>query len=119
MTLGKLEPTEVAENAEESAALEAATADVYPIADWVARYRKLKEMEADVAARVKEANDVIKGYLHDRGAEFGAIDGQMVCRRREVTTNRIDTKALKEKEPEIAERFTKPSISVRLEMINP
>lgn len=119
MTLGKLVPSEVPENAEESAALEAATADLYPISDRIARYRKLKEMEADIAARVKEVNDEIKAYLRERDAEFGAIDGQLVCRRRTVVTNRIDTKALKEKEPEIAERFTKPSTSERLEMINP
>jgi predicted phage-related endonuclease len=118
MTLGKLDTPDVAENAEETAALEAATTDIYAISDWVARYRKLKQMEAEIAARVKEANEMIKGYLHDRNAEFGAIDGQLVVRRREVVSNRIDTKALKEKEPEIAERFTKPSTSVRLELID-
>lgn len=116
MTLGKLDVTE---NDEESATLEAATADVYSIADWVARLRKLREMKTDIESREKETADFIKGWLRDRAAEFGAIDGQLVCRRRTVISNRIDTKALKEKEPEIAERFTKPSTSERLEMIDP
>lgn len=118
MTLGKLEPPDVVENDEEQAALAAATADLFPISDWVARYRKLKEMEAEIAARVKESRDMIVGYLRDRDAEFGAVDGQLLVRRRTVTTRRIDTTALKAKEPEIAERFTKESVSDRLEMID-
>jgi hypothetical protein len=116
MTLGKL--TEVPENAEEVAELDAATADIYPISDRVARYRKLKEMEADIAARVKETRDEIVGYLRDRDAEFGAIGGQLLVRRRTVTTRRIDTTALKAKEPEIAAQFTKESVSDRLELID-
>lgn len=111
MTLGKLD-------AEETAELEAATTDLFPISDWVARYRKLKEMEAEIASRVKEANEMIKGYLHDRNAEFGEIDGRLVVRRRVVVSNRIDTKALRSKEPELAEQFTVPSTSVRLELID-
>lgn len=116
MTLGKLD---VAENAEETAALEAATADVYEIADWVSRYQKLKEMERDIAERIKESRDMIVGYLRDRDAEFGAIDGRLLVRRRTVTTRRVDTTALKAKEPEIAEQFTKESTSDRLELIDP
>lgn len=124
MTLGKLDVPEVgradvSENAEETAALEAATVDVYPISDRVARYRKLKEMERDIAERIKETRDEIVGFLKDREAEFGAVDGQLVCRRRTVVTRRIDTTALKAKEPEIAERFTKTTESDRLEMIEP
>jgi predicted phage-related endonuclease len=119
MTLGKLDAPDVIENAEETAALEAATADVYPIADRVVRYRKLKEMERDIAERVKETRDEIVGYLRDRDAEFGAVDGQLVCRRRPVTTRRVDTTALKAKEPEIAEQFTRETTSDRLEMIDP
>jgi predicted phage-related endonuclease len=119
MTLGKLDTSDVAENAEEAAALEAATADVYGIADWVARLEKLREMKRDVEAREKEAAEFIKGYLRDQDAEFGAIDGRLVVRRRSVETRRIDTTALKEKEPEIAERFTKVTSADRLELIKP
>lgn len=117
MTLGKIDAPEVAENAEEAAALEAATTDVFGISDWIARLAKLREMKRDVEAREKEAAEFVKGYLRERDAEFGAVDGKLVVRRRSVTSHRIDTKALKEKEPEIAERFTKPSTSERLEMI--
>lgn len=122
MTLGKIDAPEVAENAEEAAALEAATAataDIYEIGDRIARYQKLKEMEADIAERVKETRDEIVGFLRERNAEFGAIDGKLLVRRRTVTTRRIDTTALKVKEPEIAERFTKVTESDRLEMIKP
>lgn len=118
MTLGKLE-TEVPENVEEAAELEAATEDVYPIADRIARLKKLREMKRDVTEREDEVSKEIKAYLRERDAEFGAINGQLVCRRRPVTTRRIDTKALKEKEPEIAERFTRESTSDRLELIDP
>jgi len=115
MTLGKLDAPENVENAEETAA----TVDVYPIADRVARYRKLKEMERDIAERLKETRDEIVGYVAERNAEFGAVDGQLLVRVRTVTTRRIDTTALKAKEPELAERFTKTTESVRLEMIEP
>lgn len=119
MTLGKLDTPEVPENAEEVAELEAATADVFTIADWVARLEKLREMKKDVETREKEAADFIKGYLREQNAEFGAIDGRLVVRRRSVETRRIDTTALKEKEPEIAERFTKVTSADRLELIKP
>jgi predicted phage-related endonuclease len=117
MTLGKL--TEVAENVEEAAELEAATADVFEIADWVARLEKLRAMKKDVEEREKEAADFIKAWLRERNAEFGAVDGQLLVRRRTVTSRRIDTTALRAKEPEIAEQFTKESTSERLEMIGP
>lgn len=119
MTLGKLDPPDTTENAEEQAALEAATADVYEIADWVSRYHKLKEMERDIADRVKESRDMIVGYLKDRDAEFGAIDGRLLVRRRTVTTRRVDTTWLKREKPEIAEHFTKETTSDRLELIDP
>lgn len=112
MTLGKINPP-----IEEAVALEAATVDVYPISDRVARYRKLKEMERDIAERLKETRDEIVGYIGERGAEFGSIDGQLLVRVRTVTTRRIDTTALKAKEPELAERFTKATESKRLELI--
>jgi predicted phage-related endonuclease len=119
MTLGKLDTPDVAENAEEAAALEAATTDVFEIADWVARLEKLREMKRDVEAREKEASEFVKGWLRDRGAEFGAIDGRLAVRRRTVETRRIDTTALKAKEPEIAEQFTKVTTADRLELIKP
>lgn len=119
MALGNLEPTPVPENVEEAAELEAATADVFEISDWVARLEKLRAMKRDVEEREKETADFIKGYLRERGAEFGAVDGKLLVRRRTVETRRIDTTALKAKEPEIAEQFTKVSRSDRLELIDP
>lgn len=117
MTLGKLDTPEVTENAEEAAALEAATAELDSMADWVMRYRKFKELEKELAEKVKEARDMIVGHLAERDAEFGTVAGEMVVRRRTVETRRIDTTALKAKEPEIAEQFTKVIKSDRLEMI--
>lgn len=116
MTLGKLDVTE---NLEEAVALEQSTTDLDVISDRVVRYRKLKDLERSLAEQIKETRDEIVGYLKDRDAEFGAVAGQLVVRRRTVTTRRIDTTALKAKEPEIAEQFTKETTADRLEMIDP
>lgn len=111
MTLGKLEQAELPE--------EPLTAELDTIADWVARLEKLREMKADVTAREKETAEFIKGYLRDRDAEFGEVGGQLVVRRRVLVKRVLDTKALRAKEPELAEQFTVDRPEERLEMIKP
>lgn len=120
MTLGKLDiSSEVGENAEKSAALEAATTEIDTIADWYARLVKLREMKRDVTEREKEASEFIKGWLRDRGAEFGEVDGRLAIRRRVLVKRVLDTKALRSKEPELAEKYTVDRPEERLELIEP
>lgn len=117
MTLGKL--TDIPENVEEQTALATSTAELDTIADWYARLVKLREMKRDVTEREKETADFIKGWLRDRDAEFGEVDGQLVVRRRVLVKRVFDTKAFRAKEPELAEQFTVERPEERLELIEP
>lgn len=112
MTLGKLE-------VEEAAKLDAATTELDTIADWYARLVKLREMKRDVTEREKETSDFIKGWLRDRGAEFGEVDGRLAVRRRVLVKRVFDTKTFRAKEPELAEEYTVDRPEERLELIEP
>lgn len=109
MTLGSIEPEPVDEPI--------VSVELDELADWVARYRRAKELEKEVAERVKEARDMIAGFLTDRDAEFGSIGGRLAVRWRTVESHRIDTPRLRKEDPELAEKYTKVRTEHRLELI--
>ena len=87
------------------------------IADWVAAYRKAKELEKIAAEKAAEARAVLTAKLDETGAEFGTVDDVPVLRWRSVESNRLDTKKLRAEHPELCEQFSKLSVAMRLEIL--
>lgn len=76
------------------------------ITDWLELKKKAdeyKEMAAEIENNLK---------LEMADAEFATVQDYAVSWKN-VTTNRIDTKALKKDLPEISQKYTKPSLSRR------
>ena len=67
------------------------------------RMERIAEMEAEK----REAEAIIMKALED--ADTGTSNGQTLVTWKEQTTNRLDTKALKEAHPELVAEFTKAS----------
>lgn len=87
------------------------------IADRVARYRKAKEVEKAGKEAAEEARADIAAHLEARGAEFGTVDGTLVIRWRAVTSERLDTRKLKDSHPELVGEFTRPQTAMRMEIV--
>ncbi|AOQ28910.1 hypothetical protein SEA_FEYRE_51 [Mycobacterium phage Feyre] len=49
-------------------------------------------------------------------ATEGTIDGRVVVTRKEIVTNRLDSRALKKAHPDIVDAFTAASVSTRIEL---
>lgn len=79
------------------------------------RIAKIKEIEAQIAELEKEADAIrneIKQDMEQKGVDEMATRN-FVIRWKEVSTNRLDGKALKKALPEIYNQFVKPSTSRR------
>lgn len=79
------------------------------------RIAKIKEIEAQIAELEKEADAIrneIKQDMEQKGVDEMATRN-FVIRWKEVSTNRLDGKALKKALPEIYNQFLKPSTSRR------
>jgi putative phage-type endonuclease len=88
-------------------------------AAWPAHVEQLLAERAELKAEAKAFDtrlDEIEGALKvfTGDAEALLVDGRPVLTYKTVTQARLDSKALKAAEPEIAARFTKPSQSRRL-----
>lgn len=67
----------------------------------------------------KEIEDAARAEILDalNGKSKGTENGKTVVVVKEVKSNRIDTTALREDNPEIAALYTKPSVSTRVEIV--
>ena len=77
--------------------------------------RDLMEVRAQIAQLEAEAEtltDWLKAEMTERGEEVLIGDGWKASWKN-VTSSRLDSKALKAALPEIAERFTKTTVSTR------
>jgi predicted phage-related endonuclease len=84
---------------------------------WVDAYREActnRDQWAEIADRAKQQ---ITQHLDTEQAEVGTVDGRPAVKWTEVVTRRINTKALKEKDPELADRYTVTSTSHRFTII--
>lgn len=74
--------------------------------------RELRNMADDLAAEISAIEDELKSYMTDNGAD--ELHGPTFkITWKEVTSSRLDSKALKTAAPELWERFTKTTTSRR------
>lgn len=75
----------------------------------LAQYTRMAE---EIAATVEGLKDQLKKYMSDNNIDTITGDEHKVTYK-EVTSNRIDTTALKQQFPEVAKRFTKTTKTKR------
>lgn len=78
----------------------------------VKQIQELKRMQEELAAELETLTDEVKAEMTERNTSEMVVDCFKV-RWTKVTTNRLDTTALKKELPEIAERYTKTTESRR------
>lgn len=93
------------------------TAELDSIADWVASYRKAKELEKVAKEKAEEARSIIAAKLDETEAEFGTVDDEPVVRWRSVSSTRLDTRKFREQYPDLAEEFSVTKPSMRMEIL--
>lgn len=84
-------------------------------AEIISKVRELKELKAmaeELAAEIGTIEDLLKAEMVARDTEEIMVDVFKV-RYTTVTSNRIDTTAIKKEMPEIAAKYTKQSITRR------
>lgn len=96
---------------------DATEVDLTLVGDWLARYRKAKELEKVAKETAEEARSVLASHLEDAGAEYGTVDDVPVLRWHEIKSNRVDTTALRKAHPELVAEFTKASVSRRMDLL--
>lgn len=78
----------------------------------VAELRELRRMADELAAEITTAEDELKAYMTANNAD--ELHGpNFKITWREVTSSRLDSKALKAASPELYQRFTKQTTTRR------
>ena len=73
---------------------------------------ELKAMANELAAEIKATEDELKQYMLEAG--LGVLQGiEHKATLKEVTTTRLDTKALKLDHPEIVDQYNKTTTGMR------
>ena len=74
----------------------------------VKELRELRRMQDELAAEVEAIQDELKAHMDEHGMDtMMGTDWRITWKS--VTTNRLDTTALRKAMPELVERFTKAS----------
>jgi predicted phage-related endonuclease len=87
------------------------------LSTWVDAYRAAcanRDQWAEIADRAKQQ---ITQQLERNAAEVGTINNRPAVRWTNVTSHRLDTKTLKAKDPELAEKYTVTTSSRRFTVI--
>ncbi len=93
------------------------TTAIDDLGTWLAAYQQActhRDQWADVADRAKQQ---ITQRLDEHTAQVGTIAGRPAVKWNHVASRRIDTKALKEKDPELAELYTVETSTRRFTLI--
>ena len=78
----------------------------------VKELRELRNMADDLAAEISAIEDELKAYMKNNGTD--ELHGPTFkITWKEITSSRLDSKALKTAAPELWERFTKSTTSRR------
>lgn len=73
---------------------------------------ELKAMQSEIAAAVDELQEELKEYMQQSGQDV--LQGnEHKATYKQVTSNRLDTKALRLDHPEIADKYNKVTTSMR------
>ena len=86
------------------------TNELHAVIKELKEYKLLKE---EAEARISELENIVKSEMRTQELDKMVI-GEYKCSLAMVTTNRIDSKALQEKEPTIYTAFLKASSYERL-----
>lgn len=78
---------------------------------WLRAYTETKAKIAELEQMAEQARRHVEAALGDN--EEGVVDGQIVVRWTHVTSNRLDTKKLKENHPDLVEQFSRPQVTRR------
>lgn len=97
---------------------EAVQAALDPIAEWVGKFLRARELRKRAKELEDEAKEMIAGYLVERDAEYGTVGDKMRLRYRTVESNRFDVKRFRAENPEVAEAYTRQQIERRMEVID-
>ena len=82
----------------------------------VAELRELRRMQDELAAEIAATEDSLKAYMTENGTD--TLHGpSFKITWKEVTSSRLDSKALKTAAPELWERFTKTTTSRRFILV--
>jgi len=82
-------------------------------AEWIEKYEQAVEDEKAAQERKQEAQNHLQMLLGEYETGFFR-DWKVVWKT--ITSNRVDSKKLKEEQPEIYEKYLKPSVSRRFEI---
>lgn len=82
------------------------------IAKKVQDLKELKSMSEELAEEIAALEDAVKAEIIARGVDE-LNTGLFTVRYKNVTSSRLDTKAFKAEQPELAARYTKPTQSSR------
>lgn len=78
----------------------------------IASIRELERMQEEISQEIEAAKDQIKAAMTAAG-DFELLGSDYKVTWKEVTTNKLDSTALKKALPDVAARFTKSSTSRR------
>ena len=78
----------------------------HELQDQVKELRELKRMQEELAAEITAIEDSIKAVMTERGAAE-LVAGEYKIRWTEVTSSRLDSKALKTALPDVYDSFTR------------
>ena len=78
----------------------------------VKELRELKRMADELAGEIEALQDGIKAHMTEQSTDTLTGDDYKITWKA-VTSNRLDTTALKKELPDIAARYTKASVSRR------
>ena len=78
----------------------------------IASLRELERMQEEISQEIEAAKDQIKAAMTAAG-DFELLGSDYKVTWKEVTTNKLDSTALKKALPDVAAQFTKSSTSRR------
>ena len=78
----------------------------------IASIRELERMQEEISQEIEAAKDQIKAAMTAAG-DFELLGSDYKVTWKEVTTNKLDSTALKKALPDVAAQFTKSSTSRR------
>lgn len=90
--------------------------DATPISEWIDRLAKARHAKKLATEAETEARDVILGYLDERGARFGTINGVPRVDANPSSQTRFATAKFREQYPDLHAEFSVSSPITKLEL---
>lgn len=104
------------QNTESVAPPKPGTVDASPISEWIDTLAKARHAKKIATEREAEARDVILGYLDERGARFGTINGVPRVDANPSSQTRFAIAKFRESYPDLAAEFSVSTPVTKLEL---